>query len=93
MWKDPGAPHEVGWFIPEPAPGRVAPQTNDVDVDERGLIYIADRYLGFDILELNRGWGRAGRYAIFRECVVTTSVARRRSLPVTLVRSRLTSLP
>jgi hypothetical protein len=50
---DPSAPQEVGWFIPEPAAGQVAPQTNDVDVDERGLIYITDRYSGFDILELS----------------------------------------
>jgi len=51
---DPAAPQEVGWFIPEPAPGKAAPQTNDVDVDERGLVYIVDRYSGFDILEFNR---------------------------------------
>ena len=51
---DPSAPQEVGHFIPEPAAGKVAPQTNDVDVDERGLIYIGDRYAGFDILEFNR---------------------------------------
>ncbi|MES2561133.1 MAG: RNA polymerase subunit sigma-70 [Pseudomonadota bacterium] len=49
--KDPASPQEVGWFIPEPAAGKAAPQTNDVDVDERGLIYIVDRYTGFDILE------------------------------------------
>ena len=49
---DPSAPKEVGWFIPEPAAGRAAPQTNDVEVDARGLIYIVDRYAGFDILEL-----------------------------------------
>ena len=30
---DPAAPQEVGQFIPEPAAGKVAPQTNDVDVD------------------------------------------------------------
>jgi hypothetical protein len=51
---DPAAPQEVGHFIPEPAAGKVAPQTNDVDVDERGLVYIGDRYTGFDILEFNR---------------------------------------
>jgi len=51
---DPSAPEEVGYFIPEPAAGRVAPQSNDVDVDERGLIYLVDRYTGFDILEFNR---------------------------------------
>jgi hypothetical protein len=52
--KDPSAPEEVGYFIPEPAKGRVAPQSNDVDVDERGLIYLVDRYSGFDILEFDR---------------------------------------
>jgi len=51
---DPMAPQEVGHFIPEPAAGKAAPQTNDVDVDERGLIYIGDRYAGFDILEFTR---------------------------------------
>jgi hypothetical protein len=50
---DPTAPQEVGWFIPEPAAGKVAPQTNDVDVDDRGLVYIVDRYAGFDILEFS----------------------------------------
>jgi hypothetical protein len=49
---DPFAPREVAWFIPQPAAGRAAPQTNDVDVDERGLVYIVDRYAGFDILEM-----------------------------------------
>ena len=48
---DPSAPQEVGHFIPEPAAGKVAPQTNDVDVDPNGLIYVVDRYAGFDILE------------------------------------------
>ncbi|TMG78753.1 MAG: RNA polymerase subunit sigma-70 [Betaproteobacteria bacterium] len=52
---DPTAPREVGWFIPEPAAGKPAPQTNDVDVDKRGLVYIVDRYTGFDILEFNSG--------------------------------------
>ena len=51
---DPTAPREVGHFIPQPASGKAAPQTNDVDVDERGLVYIVDRYTGFDILEFNR---------------------------------------
>jgi hypothetical protein len=51
---DPTAPREVGHFVPEPAAGKACPQTNDVDVDERGLIYAADRYNGFDILEFKR---------------------------------------
>ena len=48
---DPLAPKEVGWFIPEPAGGRPAPQSNDVTLDARGLIYLVDRNVGFDILE------------------------------------------
>ncbi len=50
---DPTAPQEVGYYIPQPAPGKVAPQSNDVDVDERGLVYLVDRYAGFDILEFS----------------------------------------
>lgn len=39
----PFAPREFGYFIPQPAAGRAAPQTSDVDTDGRGLIYIVDR--------------------------------------------------
>ena len=48
---DPSQPREVGHFIPEPAGGRPAPQSNDVMLDERGLIHMVDRHVGFDILE------------------------------------------
>jgi hypothetical protein len=48
---DPLRPREVGWFIPEPAGGRAAPQSNDVTLDDKGLIYVVDRNVGFDILE------------------------------------------
>jgi hypothetical protein len=48
---DPFAPREVGHFIPEPVGGRAAPQSNDVALDDRGLIYVVDRYVGFDVLE------------------------------------------
>jgi hypothetical protein len=48
------SPKEIGWFIPEPVAGRAAPQTNDVAVDARGLVYIVDRHVGFDILEHTR---------------------------------------
>ncbi|HVD73942.1 MAG TPA: sigma-70 domain-containing protein, partial [Xanthobacteraceae bacterium] len=48
---DPLSPREVGHFIPEPVAGRAAPQSNDVALDERGLIYMVDRHVGFDILE------------------------------------------
>src|SRR5664279_2640538 len=48
---DPAAPREVGYFIPEPVAGKVAPQSNDVTLDGRGLIYMVDRLVGFDVLE------------------------------------------
>ena len=53
---DPAAPREVGHYIPEPAAGQSSPQSNDVDVDARGLIYLLDRNQGLDVLEyLPRG--------------------------------------
>ena len=52
--RDPSAPQEVGHFIPEPPAGRAGPQTNDVDLDNRGLIYVVDRGPSFDILEFDR---------------------------------------
>jgi hypothetical protein len=48
---DPSAPNEVGYFVPDPVGGRNAPQSNDVMLDERGLIYMVDRWVGFDVLE------------------------------------------
>src|SRR5262245_2342194 len=48
---DPLAPREVGHFIPEPVGGKAAPQSNDVALDERGLIYVVDRHVGFDVVE------------------------------------------
>jgi hypothetical protein len=52
---DPLAPREVGHFIPEPVAGLSAPQSNDVTLDARGIIYMVDRLKGFDILEFARG--------------------------------------
>jgi hypothetical protein len=48
---DPKSPREVGHFIPQPVAGRSAPQSNDVALDSRGLIYVVDRHVGFDVLE------------------------------------------
>ena len=47
----PSSPREVGYFIPEPCGGKAAPQSNDVMLDSRGLIYVVDRLVGFDVLE------------------------------------------
>jgi hypothetical protein len=52
---DPWGPREVGYFIPEPVGGRSVPQSNDVVLDQRGLIYVVDRYVGFDVLEFDGG--------------------------------------
>jgi hypothetical protein len=52
---DPALPVEVGHFIPEPSGGQSSPQSNDVDVDGRGLVYLLDRNQGLDILEFARG--------------------------------------
>ena len=50
---NPSSPREVGFFIPEPVGGRPVPQSNDVMLDARGLIYVVDRLMGFDVLEFN----------------------------------------
>ena len=50
---DPSSLREVGYFIPEPVGGKAAPQSNDVMLDDRGLIYMVDRLVGFDILEFS----------------------------------------
>ena len=49
---DPHQPKEVAHFIPEPVNGAASPQSNDVDVDGNGLIYLLDRDWGLDILEM-----------------------------------------
>lgn len=48
---DPKKPVEVAHFMPEPGP-EGPPQSNDVYVDEAGVIYLLDRNHGFDILEM-----------------------------------------
>lgn len=49
---DPYRPMEVGFFIPPVPEGQGMAQTNDVFVDDRGIIYIIDRlHGGLHILE------------------------------------------
>ena len=50
---DPFHPNEAGYYIPEPVAGNPSPQSNDVDVDDDGLIYLIDRNAGFDVLEFD----------------------------------------
>jgi hypothetical protein len=60
-FSDPFHPREVGFFIPSPSAkgklqGRKIIQTNDVDLDHRGFIYITDRDgNGLHILEYTGG--------------------------------------
>jgi hypothetical protein len=48
---DPYMPVEVAHFM-EPGPSGAVPQSNDVVVDDGGLIYVLDRNNGLDILEM-----------------------------------------
>jgi hypothetical protein len=48
---DPFAPKEVGFYERDPAPGAERASSNDVTIDNRGLIYVIDRVRGVDIIE------------------------------------------
>jgi hypothetical protein len=47
----PHAPREVAFYMPDVPPGSERVQSNDVTVDDRGLIYLLDRVRGLHILE------------------------------------------
>ena len=49
---NPFNPLEVGYYVPDPPTGHNFVQTNDVDLDYRGYVYITDRTgHGMHILE------------------------------------------
>ncbi|MEL6264114.1 MAG: RNA polymerase subunit sigma-70 [Pseudomonadota bacterium] len=48
---DPLNPVEVAHYMPDPGDG-TAPQSNDVALDDRGLVYVIDRVRGLDIVEI-----------------------------------------
>lgn len=48
---DPFNPTEVGHFLPKAAPGAARPSSNDVTIDDRGIVYLIDRVNGVDIIE------------------------------------------
>jgi hypothetical protein len=51
---NPELPVEIAHYIPEPSGGESSPQSNDVEVDSRRLVYLLDRNRGLDILEVQR---------------------------------------
>ena len=50
---DPFRPKEVGHYVPNAQPGAPLASSNDVTIDDRGLIYLVDRVGGVDIIETN----------------------------------------
>jgi hypothetical protein len=48
---DPSHPTKKGFIIPKPGDGQKAPLTNDVAMDDRGLIYFTDKARGLDVIE------------------------------------------
>ena len=48
---DPSAPREVGHYLPDVPPGADLPSSNDVTIDDRGIVYLIDRINGVDIIE------------------------------------------
>jgi hypothetical protein len=49
--KNPQTPREVAWYMPDPAPGQSRVSSNDITVDDRGLLYLIDRVRGLSIVE------------------------------------------
>jgi hypothetical protein len=48
---DPFTPVEVGHYLPDAPAGAERASSNDVTIDDRGLIYLIDRIRGVDIIE------------------------------------------
>lgn len=48
---DPFAPREVGHFMPDAPTGADRASSNDVTIDDRGIVYLIDRMRGVDIIE------------------------------------------
>ena len=47
---DTGA-NKLGYFMRMPVDGNAFPQSNDVYVDDNGIIFLVERFNSFDILE------------------------------------------
>jgi len=51
---NPYRPQEIARYVPSDGTPQFVPQSNDVFVDDRGLVYLIDRYRGLTVLELRR---------------------------------------
>ena len=49
---NPAQPEVIGQFMPKLRNGNTAPQSNDVEVDDKGILYLLDCDRGLNILEL-----------------------------------------
>jgi hypothetical protein len=50
---DPFAPKQVGYYVPDAPQGQTRASSNDVTMDDRGLIYLVDRIRGVDVIEMH----------------------------------------
>jgi len=50
-FKDPFAPAEIAHFVPDSPDGAERASSNDVTIDDRGIVYLVDRVSGVDIIE------------------------------------------
>ncbi len=50
---DPFAPKQVGYYVPDAPEGQTRASSNDVTMDDRGLVYLVDRIRGVDVIEMN----------------------------------------
>ncbi len=48
---NPHSLRQVAFYVPDPPPGADRPSSNDLFIDDRGLIYLIDRNRGLTILE------------------------------------------
>jgi hypothetical protein len=48
---NPYSPKEIAHFLPDAPTGQSRPSSNDVTIDDRGIIYLVDRVHGVDIIE------------------------------------------
>jgi hypothetical protein len=51
---NPYQPREIARYVPADASRNFVPQSNDVFVDDRGIVYLIDRYRGLSVLEFTR---------------------------------------